>query len=265
MLPIQDSNFATNSIYAGMFAETSRLTNSIITNPDFTGLSFAQDSLRANLLENTAKDKSISKGISAVQAVDFAAATIGSKVDRMKILATWSASGDYTSSEVKIFQSEFNSLANDINNLSVTTAPGGNHFLNKDSGSVAIDVGDSLSINVNTTVMTVSGLGVINSVDLTNDPAAVLVSLEAASSKIGAYSAHLKAKAKDLRTSLKAVESQRDGLLAAKSVTEGIVEAMALSVAMNEGSSALANMLAIAQANLDIEMVIDLLTADANE
>ncbi len=262
MLPIQDSNFSTNSIYAGMFAETSKLTNSIITNPDLTGLSFAQDSLRANLLENTEKDKSISEGISMVQAVDHAAETISGKVDRMKTLAAWAVSGDYTSGEIKIFQTEFNSLAKEINALSVTTSPGGNNFLNKDSGSVSISVGESLSIDVDTTVMTVTGLGVIDNVDLTNDPGAVMLSLEAASSKIGSYSAHLKSKADDLATSLEAVESQREGFLAVKSVTERFADAMAVAGTMNEKSSALANMLAIAQANLDVEVVVNLLAAD---
>lgn len=262
MLPIQDSNFATNSIYAGMFAETSKLTNSIIINPDLTGLSSAQDSLRANLIENSENDKSISEGISMVQVVDHAAETINGKVDRMKTLATWSGSGDYTSSKIKIFQAEFNSLANDINELSITTSPGGNNFLNKDSGSVSISVGEALSIDVDATVMTATGLGIIENMDLTNDPGVVLLSLEAASSKIGSYSAHLKAKAKVLGTSLEAVESQREDLLAVESVTEGFADAMAAAGTMNEKSSALANMLAIAQANLDIEVVVGLLAAD---
>lgn len=262
MLPIQDSNFAVNSMYAGMFAKVSSLTNSIITNPDLTGLSFAQDSLRASLLENTQKHNSISEGISMVQAVDYAVDTISDKVDRMKILATWAASGDYTSSEVDAFQVEFNQLAEDINTLAIATTPGGNNFLNKQDGTVSISVGDALSIDVDTTVMTVTGLGIIDSVDLTNDPEAVLTGLETASTRIGSYAAHLESKADTLATSLLAVESQRDGFLAVQSLTEGIGNAITLAATMNNASLALSNLLVLAQANLNNDSVMELLIVD---
>jgi len=262
MLPIQDSSFAINSIYAGMFAEISSLTNTIITNPDLTGLSFAQDSLRASLVENSEKHKSISEGISMVQAVDYAVDTISDKVDRMKALATMAASGDYKKKEIDVFQVEFDLLAEDINELSVTTTPGGNNFLNKQDGAVSIPVGDGLSIDVDTTVMTVTGLGIIDNVDLTNDPEAVLSGLEAASTRIGSYSAHLESKADTLTTSLEVVESQRDGLLAVQSVIEGIGNAMTLAGTMNNASSALSSLLILAQTNLNIDSIMELLIDD---
>lgn len=262
MLPIQDSNFAVNSIYAGMFAEVSSLTNTIITNPDLTGLSFAHDSLRASLVENSEKHNSISEGISMVQAVDYAADTISGKVDRMKTLAVMAASGDYSSSEVDAFQAEFDLLAEDINELAVTTTPGGNNFLNKQDGAVSISLGDGLSIDVDTTVMTVTGLGIIDNVDLTNDPEAVLSGLEAASTLIGSYSAHLESKADTLTISLEVVEVQRDGLLAVQSVIEGIGDAMTLAGTMNNASSALSNLLVLAQANLNIDSIMELLIDD---
>ena len=262
MLPIQDSNFAVNSIYAGMFAEISSLTNSIITNPDLTGLSFAQDSLRASLVENSEKYKSISEGISMVQAVDYAVDTISDKVDRMKTLATWAASGDYKKKEVDAFQVEFDLLAEDINALAIGTTPGGSNFLNKQDGAVSIPVGDALSIDVDTTVMTVTGLGIIDNVDLTNDPGAVLTGLETAAIRIESYAAHLELKADTLTTSLEVVESQRDGLLAVQSVTEGIGNAMTLAGTMNNASSTLANLLILAQANLNIDSIMELLIGD---
>ena len=262
MLPIQDSNFAVNSIYAGMFAEVSSLTNTIITNPDLTGLSFAQDSLRACLVENSEKHNSISEGISMVQAVDYAVDTISDKVDRMKALAVMAASGDYSGSEVDAFQVEFDLLAEDINVLAITTTPGGNNFLNKQDGTVSISLGDGLSIDVDTTVMTVTGLGIIDNVDLTNDPEAVLSGLEAASTRIGSYAAHLESKADTLTTSLEVVGSQRDGLLAVQSVIEGIGNAMTLAGTMNNASSALSNLLILAQANLNIDSVMELLIVD---
>jgi flagellin-like hook-associated protein FlgL len=262
MLPIQDSSFAINSVYAGMFAEVSNLTNSIITNPDLTGLSFARDSFRAGLVENSEKHKSISEGISMVQAVDYAVDTISDKVDRMKTLATRAASGDYKKKEIAAFQVEFDLLAKDINELAVATTPGGNNFLNKQDGAVSISVGDGLSIDVDTTVMTVTGLGIIDSVDLTNDPEAVLSGLETASTRIGSYAAHLESKADALTTSLEVVESQRDGLLAVQSVIEGIGDAMTLAGTMNNASSALSNLLVLAQANLNIDSLMELLIAN---
>ncbi len=245
-----------------MFAEISSLTNTIITNPDLTGLSFAQDSLRASLVENSEKYESISEGISMVQAVDYAADTISGKVDRMKTLAAMAASGDYKKKEVDAFQVEFDLLAEDINELAVTTTPGGNNFLNKQDGAVSISLGDGLSIDVDTTVMTVTGLGIIDNVDLTNDPEAVLSGLEAASTRIGSYAAHLESKADTLTTSLEVVEVQRDGLLAVQSVIEGIGDAMTLAGTMNNASSALSNLLVLAQANLNIDSIMELLIDD---
>ena len=262
MLPIQDSSFAVNSIYAGMFAEVSSLTNSIITNPDLTGLSFARNSLRASLVENSEKHESISEGISMVQAVDYAVDTISDKVDRMKTLATWAASGDYKKKEINAFQVEFDLLAEDINTLAVTTTPGGNNFLNKQDGTVSIPLGDGISIDVDTTVMTVTGLGIIDNVDLTNDPEAALSGLETASTRIESYTSHLESKADALTTSLEAVESQRESLLAVRSVIEGIGSAMTLAGTMNNASSALSSLLVLAQANLNIDSVMELLIDD---
>lgn len=262
MLPIQDSSFAINSIYDGMFAEISSLTNTIITNPDLTGLSFAMDSLRASLVENSEKYESISEGISMVQAVDYAVDTISDKIDRMETLAEMAASGDYTNKEVDEFQVEFDLLAEDINTLAIATTPGGNNFLNNQDGTVSISLGDGLSIDVDTTVMTVTGLGIIDSVDLWGDPEAVLSGLEAASTQVESYSAHLESKTDTLTASLEVVESQRESLLAVQSVIEGIGDAMTLAGTMNSTSSALSSLLILAQTNLNIDSVMELLIDD---
>jgi flagellin len=261
MLPIQDNNFAINSMYAGMFAQVSNLTNTIISNSDLTGASFAQNSIQTSLAENTERHESISEGISMIQATEYAVDTISDKVDRMKELAAMAAGGSYTQQEIDDFQVEFDELAEDINELAVTTTPGGNNILNKQGSTVSVSIGSGLSIDVDTTVMTVTGLAIINNMDLTSDPEGAIKGLEAAETQIASYSAHLGSKADSLTTSLSAVEAQRESFLVIQSSVESIDAAMTLASSFNAVSGVMSSFAALltAQANLNNDSVMHLL------
>ena len=262
LLPIQDSSYAINSIYAGMFAEISSLTNNILANTDLTGLSFAQSTLRASLAENTENASSINEGISMIQATEYAVDTISDKVDRMKELATNAASGEYTQEEVDVMQTEFDQLATEINEIAINTTPDGNNILNKEGGTVSVSIGTGISISVDTTVMTTTGLGIIHNIDLTNDPEGAVTGLEAAATQIDTYQAHLESKGDSLATASQVVSSQSQSLLAVESMVNTIGSAMTMVGSLNTMAASMASLFLVAQSSFNIDSIMQIIAED---
>ena len=266
MYEIQESSYISNLIYSGMSSQIASMPYQILQNDELTGISSAESTLRAILSENKEDQESVDAGISQLQTTDYAVDAISEKLDRMKEIATEVEAGGLTQEEIDDRQTEFEQLMNEINDIAITTSPGGNEYLlNTEGGTVSISIGDGLSIDVDTTVMTTSGLGINENMDLSSDPAAVLAGVEAAISKVSDYSTYLEGKVDTLKITAQSLDAQRDNIVAAQSIVDSIETALDMVSSIGSALEPLAEMLLMTQANLNAEAISDLLNYTEDE
>ena len=249
-------------MYAAMAAEIASAPYKILQNDDLTGISFAKDMLKAELSENKEEQESVNAGISALQTTDYAVDTISDKLDQMKAIATEVEAGGLSQAQIDDRQAELEQLMNEVNDIAITTSPGGNYLLNKEGATVSIAIGDGLTVDVDTTVMTTSGLGINENMDLTSDPAAVLEKIETAISEVDDYSTHLEGKIDTLTIAAQAIDAQRENITAVQSVVDSMEMALDMAGAISGALEPLAEMLLMAQANLNADAIANLLNND---
>ncbi len=260
MYEIQESTYISDLIYSSMSSQISSMPYQILQNDELTGISAAEGALRAELSENKAEEKSVDAGISQLQTTEYAVNTISSKLDRMKAIATEVEAGGLTQEEINDRQAEFEQLMDEVNDVAITTSPGGNDYLlNKEGGTVSIAIGDGLTVNVDTAAMTTSALGINENMDLTGDPVAVLAGVEAAISKVDDYSTHLEGKIDTLEATAASIDAQRKNITSAQSIVDSIETALDMAISIGGTLGQLAEMLLMVQSNLNAEAISDLL------
>jgi len=265
MLSVQNSFYsasALDGIYAGMAQEISSLPSKILlTNPDrYTGMSLTKSLLRINIAENNENTASVNSGISLVQSATSVVGTIIEKVGEMKQLAE-QASSTPKKQDREALQEQFDALAEEVNAIAVQFSLGSN-MLTKDGDAVDISIGSGLSISVDSKDLTITGLGIINNIDIVNDAAAAAAGLGLADGELDDYIDHLESKAADLGSAANVLDAQSQSLLAVQAGIERASSAMMVVNSLNSNYMAQADLFLVAQANVNLiaDMVLQLLT-----
>ena len=256
MLSVENSFYgasALNTIYASMAGQVSSLpSNILLNNPDrYTGTSIIKDFMRVSIAENVENTSSVNAGISLVQSATDVVETISDKVGQMKKLAEDAASGSYNEEEKEAMQEQFDQLADEVTTIASQFNLGGN-MLTKDDDTVEISIGSGLSIDIDTKALTITGLGIIDNIDIVNDADAALAGLETAVAEIDDYADHLESKAGDLESAAAVLDVQRQSLLAISSAIESANAAMMLVNALNNNYMVQADLFLVAQASLKL-------------
>ena len=255
MLSVENSFYgasALNTIYASMAGQVSSLpSNILLNNPDrYTGTSITKDFLRISIAENVENTSSVNAGISLVQSAADVVETIADKVDQMRQLAE-EATTTAQKKDREALQEQFDALADEVTTIASQFNLGGN-MLTKDDDTVEISIGSGISIGIDTKALTISGLGIINNIDIVNDAASALAGLEAAVAEIDDYADHLESKAGDLESAAAVLDVQSQSLLAVSSAIESADAAMMLVNALNNNYTVQADLFLVAQANLNL-------------
>jgi flagellin len=264
MLSVENSFYsasALNTIYASMAGQVSKLpSNIIMSDPDkYTGISITKDFLRISIAENAENTASVNVGVSLVQSATDVVETITDKVDQMRQLAE-EATTTPQKKDREALQEQFDALADEVTTIATQFNLGGN-MLTKDNDTVDISIGSGISIDIDTKDMTITGLGIIDNVDIVNDADAALAGLETAVTDIEGYADHLETKAGDLASAAAVLDVQSQSLLAVSSAVERADAAMMLVSAMSNDATAQADLFLAAQAgvNLMTDTVLQLL------
>ena len=265
MLLVQNNlltSYALDGIYDSMYATIASLSNTILlSDPDrYTGLSLVKANLLVAINENQENAASVASGISLVQTTDTAVDSIKEKLEEMKEIAEDVAEGGYSGQEITLLQEQFDQLADEIDLITAATTPGGYNMLTDDDGTVQISIGSGLTIDINTDDLTITGLGVIEEMNLHTDPDAAAAGLEDALTQVDSYIEHLEVKFDSLESAAEALSQQSESLLAIRSAVESTDSAMLLVSTLENSFLAEAQMLLIVQANTNAETVLGLLS-----
>jgi flagellin len=260
MIGIDISDSVLNGVYDSYTAKINNLVSTVyFQNADtYTGKSAMETYLRSSIAENEANSESVEEGTDLVKTNQGYVSDISDRLDQMKVLAEDAASGSYSASEVADMQSQFEALAEEIDDIAQGPL-GETHILTEDGMSESVFVGSGISIQIDTHDMdSDSGLG-LGSVDMTSDADAAVSSIEAAISEVEAYAADLEGNHISLEASAAALELQSGSLLAVESAVESTNSAMIMAGIISAGASSTANYLMLAQANSMTETVLRLL------
>lgn len=264
MLSVQNSFYTTSAlegIYASMAQEISNLPSRIlITNPErYTGVSIISDFLRISIAENNENTASVNAGISLVQSATSVVGTIIEKVGEMKQLAE-QASSTPKRQDREALQVQFDALAEEVNAIAVQFSLGSN-MLTKDGDAVDISIGSGISISIDTKNLTITGLGIINNIDIVNDADAAASGLGLADGELDDYMDHLESKMADLGSAANVLDAQSQSLLAVQAGIEQASSAMMVVNSLNSNYMAQADLFLLAQANVNLiaDMVLQLL------
>jgi len=126
---------------------------------DAAGLA-VRELIRADIAVLRQGSRNAQDGISMLQTMEGAMATIDDNLVRMKELAEQAATGSYSAAQREIMNAEFVEMAAEIERSANSTEFNDINMLNTTSGSVAIHVGTTETIDINKVNMTKSGLDI---------------------------------------------------------------------------------------------------------
>lgn len=249
MYEIQN-NWATNSIYAGLSAGITNLTNKLISSnaADFTGIATVSESILSSLADNKENTDSVQEGISLVQQVQDATKRIAIKLDRMEDIAQEVNDGGLNQGQINALQSEFDDLITDVDAIAAGTTP--NNMLTVDGNPISISLGSGLSVSVDKKDLTITGLGVVEEIDLKHDSAEVLAGVQSAVAEVAAHQTYIDSKLETLDTASKVLDAQKETLLASKSIVDTLDAAMDLLGTFSTAAFAQTGLLISMQANI---------------
>lgn len=261
MYEIQN-NWAANSIYAGLSVGINNLVSRVIASSavDFTGLATVENSILSSLADNKDNIDSVQQGASFVQQVQDSTKSIADKLDRMEDIAQQVADGGLTQAQIDTLQTEFDDLITDINKIAAGTTPGDNNMLTVDGNPISISLGSGLSISVDKKDLTITGLGVIDNIDLTADPDAVLAGVQSAVAEVATHKTYIDSKLDSLSIAASVLDAQKDALLATKSMINSLDAAMELIGMVSTAAFAQTGLLIATQANISTTSAMQLLT-----
>ena len=252
-----------NAIYNSMYAQISAMPSQILLGGAdiYTGKSDAETAIRLALADNAEKKTTINTGIADVQTNRDDLSLIAEKVDRIKTLADYAASGSYSASEVADMQTEVEAIIVEIDDLA-HGEPGETHMLINDVPVQTYDLGNGTSIDIDTTDFTSAGLG-LDTIDLTTDASAAQIAADTALSDTGSYDDYLAIKADTFEATSVALEIQETALQAAESVLESVDSAMSMVAIITSQMASDAGSFYTTQANALAEIAVNLLTDQA--
>ncbi len=257
------ANYGMSALYGAMSSDiNSTVTNTLIKNADrLSGNEEVRDYISDTLDEAKHYRNEISSGVSMVQTASEQSSQIGSKLGRMEELAEMAASGDYSAEEVSNFQDEFNQLIGEVDEIAIKTNANGENMLSYDS-TVEIEAGSGMAVDIETKDLTISGLGVIDNVDLENDAESALAGVQSAISEVEDYQGRLAEQEQTLSDADDILVEQQSDLNTISKTVESSDAAWAMVSTIMGGFSNDSAMMLAMQANETAESAMSLLLSE---
>ncbi len=268
MLAIKNNIMAANAArhlgtsYHALAQSVERLSSGLRINSakdDAAGLA-VRELMRANIAVLQQGARNALDGVSMLQTMEGALATVDDSLVRMKQLAEQAATGSYTDDQRTIMDSEFDEMANEISRIATSTEFNGIGMLDN-SASVSIHFGGADDqIDVTGADMTKSGLGISAAAIGTADSAkAALAILDSAISSKDTARASFGYKMNRLESVVSVLNIQVENLMAAESRISDVDVATEMAVMTRNQVLAQAGVSMLAQANAMPQMALTLL------
>ena len=270
MLAIKNNIMAANAArhlgvsYDALAQSVERLASGLRINSardDAAGLA-VRELMRADIAVLQQGARNAQDGISMLQTMEGAMATIDDALIRMKQLAEQAATGTYSSAQRAIMDSEFDEMAAEINRIAGAVEFNANYLLNNSATTVAIQFGDATSDKIDITGcdMTSSALGLdAVSVDSVANAQTALSTLDTAISSKDEARAAFGYKMNRLESTISVINNQAENLLASESRISDVDVATEMATMTRTQVLAQAGVAMLAQANMMPQMALTLL------
>ena len=269
MLAIKNNIMAANAArhlgqsYDALATSVERLSSGLRINSakdDAAGLA-VRGLMRADIAVLQQGARNAQDGISMLQTMEGAMATIDNALIRMKQLAEQAATGSYSAAQRTIMDSEFGEMANEIERIAGATKFNGIKMLDSATGSISIHFGSLTDkIDVSTADMTKSGLSIDALTIATAASAkASLATLDSAISTKDTARASFGYKMNRLESTVEVLNIQGENLLTAESRISDVDVATEMAQMTRTQVLAQAGIAMLAQANSMPQMALTLL------
>jgi len=270
MLAIKNNVMAVNAArhlgasYDALAQSVERLASGLRINSakdDAAGLA-VRELMRADIAVLQQGARNAQDGISMLQTMEGAMATIDDALIRMKQLAEQAATGSYSSAQRAIMDSEFDEMAAEINRIAGAVEFNTNYLLNNSATTISIQFGDATSDKIDITGcdMTSSALGLTEiSVDSVANAQTALSTLDDAISSKDEARAAFGYKMNRLESTISVVNNQAENLMAAESRISDVDVATEMATMTRTQVLAQAGIAMLAQANAMPQMALTLL------
>jgi len=273
MLAIKNNLMAENaarhlaSSYDSLAKSVERLSSGLRINSaadDAAGLA-VRELMRADIAVLRQGAKNAQDGISMLQTAEGAMQVIDEALVRMKELAEQAATGTYTATQRGLMDDEFQEMANEIDRIAKATEFNGTTLLDSASGSVAVQIGDGSTsnvdyISVSLVDVTKSGLSV-SSLDISSVSGAqsAMAAVESAIQAKDSARASFGAKMNRLDNTIDTLNAQAENLATAESRISDVDVANEMSALTRNQVLAQAGVAMLAQANTMPQLALSLL------
>ena len=270
MLAIKNNIMAENAArhlgtsYDALAKSVERLASGLRINSakdDAAGLA-VRELMRADIAVLQQGSRNAQDGISMLQTMEGAMATMDDALIRMKQLAEQAATGTYSSAQRAIMDSEFDEMAEEINRIAGAVAFNANYLLNNSATTVSIQFGAATSdkIDIQGCDMTSSALGLTDvSIDSTTNAQTALATLDTAINSKDEARAAFGYKMNRLESTISVINNQAENLMAAESRISDVDVATEMANMTRTQVLAQAGVAMLAQANIMPQMALTLL------
>ena len=271
MLAIKNNLMAANAArhlglsYDALTTSVERLSSGLRINSakdDAAGLA-VRELMRADIAVFRQAARNALDGISMMQTMEGALATIDDKLVRMQMLAEQAATGSYSSAQRSIMENEFKEMREEIDRVAAATKFNGIKMLDN-SASVSIQVGKASTDNIALTGSNVTsasdGLNITGlSIEATGCALTALTSLDDAINTKDNARAEFGYKMNRLEGTISVLNIQAENLQAAESRVSDVDVATEMAEMTRNQVLAQAGISMLAQANAMPQMALTLL------
>jgi flagellin len=268
MLAIKNNIMAANAArylgqsYDALATSVERLSSGLRINTakdDAAGMA-VRELMRADIAVLQQGTRNALDGISLLQTMEGALATIDTLLVRMQQLAEQAATGSYSDTQRDIMNNEFGQMAAEISRIANSTDFNGINMLNSTS-AVSVHFGDtSTQISIAGQNMTQSGLSINGlSITSTTSAAAALTTLDSAISTKDGVRARFGYMMNRLESTRQVLDIQAENLMAAESRISDVDVATEMATLTRNQVLAQAGTAMLAQANAMPQMALTLL------
>jgi flagellin len=270
MLAIKNNLMAANAArhlgmsYDALAQSVERLSSGLRINSakdDAAGLA-VRELMRADIAVLQQGARNALDGISMLQTMEGAMATIDDALVRMKQLAEQASTGSYSSAQRAIMDNEFDEMAAEINRIAGAVEFNGNTLLNSATATISIQFGAATTdkVDVTGTDVTSSALGLTTaSITTAASAQAALATIATAITTKDTARAAFGYKMNRLESTISVINNQAENLLASESRISDVDVATEMAAMTRNQVLANAGVAMLAQANTVPQMALNLL------
>ena len=272
MLAIKNNIMAENAArhlgrsYEALAVSVERLSSGLRINTakdDAAGLA-VRELMRADIAVLQQGARNALDGISMVQTMEGAMATMDEALVRMKQLAMQASTGSYSDAQRTIMNDEFVEMAAEIDRIAGSVTFNGNVLLNSAGASIDIQVGTASDDKI-----TIAGVNVTSSALGVDSAGASIATAQAAQSALAVLDSAINAKdtaratfgykMNRLESTISVINNQAENMMAAESRISDVDVATEMTAMTRNQVLAQAGVAMLAQANLMPQMALTLL------